>query len=248
MLSPTYEENNFIKRTIFSSQVDGESAIWQLINIYKNPAAVFRWIRAHRHTKGTWSRDDPGFFLLELLVILCISLFWFILPFTPYSMRCFFQSIISFVFIDFVFIGVLFASAVFLCLSKWGKSQSVSSHASDQDIEWKFCFDCFTNSFVAIIADIDFAFIVIYIIRKILFSVSKVFFAKVFLPNFLIFIAYTHFTILFVQCIQVLPFIKRMNFIIYCIPIFLFFMLSIAFSFPLFDIWMSIHFGVPLKK
>ena len=205
-------------------------------------------MRAHRHTKGAWSRDDPGFFLLELSIIIFISIFWFILPFTPYSMRCFFQSLISFVLIDFILLGIIFASLVCYCLNKWGKSQSVSSHASDQDVEWKFCFDCFTNSFVAIIADIDCAFIIVYILRKILISLNKVFFAKIFLPNFLFFIAYTHFTILFIQCIQVLPFIKRMNFIIYCVPLFLFFMLSIAFSFPLFDIWISLHFGNSNKK
>ena len=222
--------------------MDGETAVWQLLNMYQNPQAVFRWIRAHRHTKGAWSRDDPGFLILETLIITVVAIFWYIMPFTPYSLRCLIKSLLSFLVIDFFLQGVILASATYVSLTKWGKAQNIPSHFSDEAIEWKFCFDCFANSFVAIIVDIDISFIIVLIIRKVMSHLKKAYFARIFLPNFLIFIALTHFTILFIQCLQVMPFIKRMNYLIFCVPIFILFMISIAFSIPLFDLWFKCHF------
>lgn len=241
MLQVNFEEPNFLKKTFLTQQFDGESAMWQFVNMYKNPSSVFRWMRAHRHTKGSWARDDPGFIILEVVVILSIAVVWYILPFSPYSFRYFLKSIASFLLVDYVLMGILVSGLLYIYLNKWGKSQAVTPHAVDQDVEWRFCFDCFTNGFVAIIADIDIPFIIIFFYKTIVKRSTML--SNVFIPNFIIFIALAHFTILTVQCIQVLPFVKRMNYILFCLPLLVLFLFSIAASFSFLDVWSNYHLG-----
>lgn len=220
--------------------MDSESAAWQLMNVYLNPKAIHRFIRTHRHTKGHWSRDDPSFLILETSVIFLSALIWYLSPFTLYSFRSFFRILFTFIISDLYISGLIFATLVWLCLNHWGKAPR-TAHSTEQDVEWRFCFDVYCNAFTAIIIDVNLGMLLVRIFELI----SSNWFFRIFLPNLILAIGSLHFILLAVPCIMVLPFLKPIQMWIYLGSVVLLFFASVAFSIPFGQKWMIFHHVFP---
>ena len=238
ILPNSFEPESFVKRALSFANMDSESAVWQLVNSYMNPSALHRFIVTHRHTKGKWSRDDPGFLLIETAAIVCVAILWYFLPLTKYNLSVLIHSLISFVGIDFFLIGGIFSVIVWFVLNRFWKAPN-TYHTTEQDVEFRFCFDVFCNSFGTILIDINCGFIIMQSLR----SLTNNWFISIFLTNTLFTAALIHFVILAVPCILILPFINKFGIMPFVLPIVLCYVLSIIFSINFGDIWMSYHFG-----
>ena len=238
VLPNNFESESFVKRALSFANMDQESAVWQLVNSYVNPSALRRFIVTHRHTKGKWSRDDPGFILIETAAIVGIAFLWYFLPLTHYNFSTLFRALLTFVGFDFYIIGALFSVTIWFVLNRFWKAPS-SFHTPEQDVEFRFCFDVFCNSFVAFLVDIDFGFIIAQSLR----SLTTHWFVSIFLTNTLFAVAMIHFIILAVPCVLILPFINKFGIMPFILPVVIFYLISIVFSINFGNIWMSFHFG-----
>jgi hypothetical protein len=238
-LSSPFEPDSFIRRTFRLNNMDRESAIWQFTNMYLNPSSVRRMITTHKHAKGRWSRDDPSFLIIETLSLVAIAIFWYFLPFTPYRFAALFRSLLTFVAFDFYFVGICTTTILWVSLNRWRKGP-VGPRRTDEDVEWRFCFDVYCNSFLAIMVDIDVGFLFIFVISY--FSGS--WFARIFLPNLLLLIGGIHFVVLAVPLILVVPFIKKFGIVPFITPMLFLFLLSLLFSYEGGKRWLSFHFSV----
>ena len=238
ILPNNFEPQSFVKRALSFANMDSESAIWQLVNSYLNPSALHRFIVTHRHTKGKWGRDDPGFVLIETAAIACVALIWYFLPLTRYNLGTLVRSLLSFICFDFYIIGALFTTLLWFILNRFWKAPN-TYHTTEQDVEYRFCFDVFCNSFVAILVDIDCGFLVIQSLR----SFTQNWFVSIFLSNTLFAGALIHFVILCVPCILILPFLNKFGIMSFVFPIVILYIISIIFSINLGNYWMLFHFG-----
>jgi hypothetical protein len=235
-LPSRFEAEDFLQRFFHLHNMDRESAIWQFTNMYLNPSAVRRIITTHKHAKGRWSRDDPSFLIVETISLAAISLLWYLLPLTPYSITALFRSFFTFIGFDFYFLGVSVSTILWVCLNKWGKGP-LGPRRTDEDIEWTFCFDVYCNSFLAIIVDIDIGFVAV----SLLSALSSRWVFRVLLPNFVLLVGGIHFVILAVPLILVVPFVRKFGIVPFAAPIVVLFVLSLLFSVEGGRRWLSFH-------
>jgi hypothetical protein len=238
-LPSAFEPDAFFRRVFALNNMDRESAVWQFTNMYFNPSAVRRIIAQHKHAKGTWGRDDPAFLLIETGIMAGLALLWYILPFTPFSSMTLVRSLSTFVIFDFFILGLISSTLLWVLLNKWGKV-ALAAHRSDEDVEWRYCFDVFCNSFIAVIVDIDLGFIIVAILGLI----SKGWLVQVFIPNTLLFVGVVHFVLLAIPLILILPFVKKFGIGPPLIAVFVLYVISLLFSFEGGKRWISFHFSV----
>jgi hypothetical protein len=238
MLPINFEKESFVKRALSFANVDSESAVWQLYNAYTNPSALHRFIVTHRHTKGRWSRDDHGFVLIETAAIACTAVIWYFLPLTTYSIKTLVRALLSFVCFDFYIIGTIFTTIIWFVLNRFWKAPN-SFHTTEQDVEYRFCFDVFCNSFVSVLVDVNLGFILMQTLRKLIGG----WVVCVFLTNTFFTASMIHFVVLAVPNILILPFIKKFGIMSFIIPILVIYVISIIFSIDIGSIWMTFHFG-----
>lgn len=210
------------------NEYDKESSQWQFFKLLTSPEDVFRYIRSHRHECGFWARDNFNFAFLEIILITVLLLVWYIFPGFHLSLKLILLNEIQFVGFYFLIFGILSASIFSTFLNKFGLA-SRSYRESRQDVEWRFCFDAFCNGYVALIADFFFGYPIIYLVSLIFNN----YFFTLFLPNTLLCIAACHFLYLFVQTLNVLPFIKRLPTPIFFIPVIIIHLLSLVFGWPI---------------
>lgn len=233
-----FEPESFFKSVFSLHSMDKESAIWQFTSMYVKPAAVCRMITTHKHAKGRWSRDDPAFLLIEVGVLAAISLIWSILPMTPFSLGTIIRALSTFIIFDFFIIGGVLATIVWFCLNKWGKTK-LTAHHIDEDIEWRYCFDVYCNSFIAIIVDINIGFVMV----SILGMISNHWFFRVFLPDLVLLIGVVHFVVLAVPLILVIPYVNKFSIVPVVVPLLVMFLVAILFGFEGGNRWMHFHFA-----
>ena len=239
MSLPSRFEPDYFFRSMFAlNGMDRESAVWQLTNMYTNPAAVRRMITAHKHAKGRWSRDDPAFLLLEMGLIASTALVWYILPITPFSLATLVRGLFTLVGFDFLFLGVIFATCLWFSLNRWGKT-AVTAHHSTEDVEWRYCFDVYCNSFIAIIVDIDLGFVLVMILSHL----SNRWFFRVLLPNAVIFAGCLHFVFLAVPFTLVIPYVNKVGIMPFVVPLLVALLISLIFSIEGGTHWLHFHFS-----
>ena len=219
----------------FSSQwndYDKESPQWQFFKLLTKPEDVFRYIRSHRHENGHWARDNLKFALLEMILIFVLSFVLLILPGFQFSAENIFIAILQLIGINFIIFGLLASFLFTKFLNKFGLA-SRSYRESRQDVEFRFCFDAFCNGYTAIIADFLVGYPIIYLIGLV-FSNSLF---TLILPNTLLCFAGCHFLYLFIQTLNVLPFIKKLPYLLFWVPVILTYVLSMIFHWPIVRGW-----------
>lgn len=237
-LPSRFEPDNFFRSVFALNGMDRESAVWQLTNMYTNPAAVRRMITAHKHAKGRWSRDDPAFLLLEVGLVACVTLIWYLLPVTPLAPATLVRGLVTLIGFDFLFLGVVFATALWFTLNRWGKT-AVTAHHVPEDVEWRYCFDVYCNSFIAVIVDIDVGFLLVAILSHF----SQRWFFRVLLPNVLLFAGCVHFVLLAVPFTLVIPFVNKVGIMPFVVPLLVALLISLVFSVEGGKLWMRFHFS-----
>jgi hypothetical protein len=235
-LPSQFEPESFFRLVFPINTMDRESALWQFTKMYVRPSAVRRMITTHRGAKGHWSREDPSFLFIESLSIFAISILWYLFPSTSFHLSTLIRSLTTFLLIDFFTLGILSATVLWLCLNKWGKASG--AHHTDEDIEWKYCFDVYCNAYVAVLVDIDLGFLIVSVMSWI----SKSWFFRVFLPNTVLFIGAMHFVILAVPLILVIPYIKKFGIGIVAAPMFVGYVVALVGSFEGGKWWFQFHF------
>jgi hypothetical protein len=194
-------------------------------------------ITTHRGAKGHWSREDPSFLLIESAAISATAFIWYLFPATPFHLSTLFRGLSTFLLFDFLSIGVIVATVLWFCLNKWGKASG--AHRTDEDIEWRYCFDVYCNAYIAILVDIDLGFLLV----SVLSWISKGWFFRVLIPNTVILVGAIHFVILAVPLILVIPFIKKFGIGLATTPMFVLYLISLVGSFEGSRHWLQFHFA-----
>jgi hypothetical protein len=238
MLLPSpFEPELFFKRVFPLNTMDRESAVWQFTHMYFRPSAVRRMVTTHRGAKGHWSRDDPSFLLVESAAIAAAAALWYLSPATPFRLSTLLRALSTLLLFDFFSVGVVAATALWLCLNKWGKASG--AHRTDEDIEWRYCFDVYCNAYVAVLVDIDLGFLIV----PVLSWLSKGWLFRVFVPNTLLLIGGIHFAVLAVPLRLVIPFIRKFGIGIVAAPMFGLYVMSLVASFEGGRRWLLFHFA-----
>ncbi|OHT05411.1 hypothetical protein TRFO_26895 [Tritrichomonas foetus] len=219
------------------NEYDKESAQWQFVKLLTKPSDVFRYIRSHRHESGLWARNNYKFAGLEVVFILILSFIWYVFPKFHFSIHILITNLFQYIVRDYVLFGALTATLFSMFLNKFGLAVR-SYRESRQDVEWKFCFDAFCNGYVALIFDFFLGYPVIYLISLIFPN----WFFTLFLPNTLLCISACHFLYLFIQTLNVLPFIRRIPYVIFFVPVFFVYFLSLVFGWPMARMWILGNF------
>lgn len=228
--------NRKLSLDILLPGVDRESSLWQLTHIITQPSAVHRLIRTHRHTRGKWGRGDVAFLFLESLCVLGIGVLHFIL-FSIHTRKQFLKSILSFVAGDYLLAGVILSTICFIVLNKWGRTPP-TTHSAEQEVEWKYCLDVFCLAYTTFILDVDAPLTVLFCIQRFIAN----YFTQVFLPYLALCFGLCHFIYIFIPCIQVLPFVKKIPITPMLILPLLPFVISLIMAKPLKPLWCSWHF------
>ena len=219
------------------SEYDKESAQWQFYKILTHPDDLFRYIRSHRHECGFWARDNLKFSILEVIVLSALSFVWYIFPGFAFSLDVVVVSLLKFVIKDYILFGLATATLFSLFLNKFGLAIR-SNRESRQDVEWRFCFDAFCNGYAALILDFFAGYPILYAIGMIFPST----FFELLIPNTLLMIAACHFLYLFIQTLNVLPFIRRLSYPVFFVPVVLVYLLSLVFGWPIARGWILYNF------
>jgi hypothetical protein len=234
-LPSQFEPESFFRRVFPLNTMDRESAVWQFTNMYVRPSAVRRIITTHRGAKGRWSREDPSFLLVESAALAATAVLWYLFPGTPFRIATLARAIATFLLFDFFFVGLVAATALWLCLNRWGRASG--AHRADEEIEWRYCVDVFCNAYVAVIVDIDLGFLVVAALSW----VSKAWFVRVFLGNTVLLIGGIHFVILAVPLILTIRSVKKFGIGIVAAPMFALWLLSLLVSFEGGRRWLRFH-------
>lgn len=193
-----------IKRLFKSPKnLDFEIAMWDMVNLVFKPRKAFRSFYYQRQTKHKWARDDPSFFILQILLLTISSIIWSLAY--GRSLMGFLKMMINMIFIDFFFFGFLIATIFWVLLNRpWFKFKS----ALDSQVEWAYCFDVHCNAFLIILC-------LLYFLQFILLPIINLHeWVGLFIGNTLYCAALIHYFVLTFYGYSQLSFLKNINFIL----------------------------------
>lgn len=185
--------------------LDFETAIWEMVNLIWRPRRAFRSFYHQRHTKTQWARDDPSFFVLQVLLLVVSSLLWSLIyhgdPLSKIATRIF-----NMIFVDFLIFGMVMATIFWLILNReYFKFKS----ARNCQVEWAYCFDVHCNSFLIIL-------VALYYLQLLLLPVINYGnWIGIFVGNTLYCSTLAHYFIMTFYGYSQLPFLKNINFILF---------------------------------
>lgn len=145
----------YLRRVIHLRQVDWEFAVAQMICLCISPRKVYQFVDYHKQTKNTWARDDPGFVILLVLLMLGTSFSYSITFQIPFFSGYFILAILFPSLLYFIS-GIILAT-VGCALARYHsrfdvfryhrqQSTSFPQPATDiEPLEWTYCFDIHSN-------------------------------------------------------------------------------------------------------
>jgi len=145
--STTPNVSEYVWRVFNISQMDFQFAYSQMVDLLRTPSEVYKTTSIRKQIKNQWSRDDPAFVVLQMLLMLFACLSWLI-GFGAQSLFHAVSIVIGGIFIQFLLVGAVIATAV-----RWYANRAmrvVRLHAIDQQIEWLYSFDIHCNSFFSV--------------------------------------------------------------------------------------------------
>ncbi|KOG98347.1 Gmh1p [Saccharomyces eubayanus] len=195
--------------------LDLETASWEMFHLILHPRKAYRSIYYQRQTKNQWARDDPSFFIFQIVLISISSVIWSIYNsgFNNENGNMgffgiighFFKSLIMMVFLDFFIFGFVMATIFYFLLNR-----SYFKFKSSQNtvVEWAYCFDVHCNSFLIIL-------LCLYFIQFLLLPIINLQnWISLLIGNSLYCFAIGHYFILTFYGYNQLPFLKNLNFIL----------------------------------
>lgn len=194
-----------IKRLFKSPKaLDFETATWEMFNLVFKPRKAFRSFYYQRQTKHKWARDDPSFFILQIMLLSLSSIVWSVVY--GHSFFGFIKMMINMVFVDFFFFGFAMATIFWLILNqKLFKFRS----AQESQVEWAYCFDVHCNAYLII-------WCLLYFLQFLLLPLINLHkWIGIFIGNTLYCTAFAHYFVLTFYGYSQLPFLKNINFILF---------------------------------
>lgn len=218
--------------------VDKESVLWQFSALIQKPRNAFKYFASRRHEKGLWPRGHFRFVIFEHVLLFALSLIYYVFPDFHFSGSSIFWNFMTFVILDFIVLDCLVSSVIYVYLNKWGLAER-SYRESRQDVDWIFCLDAFCNGCAAMICDFMGGYVIIHTLELLFKDMS---FFTVFLPNTLFFAGIWHSVYLFIETLNVLPFIKKLNYVYFVVPLICFYILSVILGWKLPHKWLALHY------
>lgn len=197
-----------VKRFFKPPTLDFETALWEMLNLIREPKRVYRSLHYHKQTKNRWARDDPSFVIL-LAVLLTISAVLWGLVYSP-GVLSIINLVIYMVFIDFFLIGAVVSSIGWVLANKLFKKKDAYGRVVqyEEDIEWAFCFDTHCNSFLGI-------WISLYLVQFILLPALRMDnWLGLFMGNTLYFVSISYYFVMTFYGYSAIPFLENTQFIL----------------------------------
>ncbi|CCD23547.1 Gmh1p NDAI_0B05140 [Naumovozyma dairenensis CBS 421] len=218
----TFSNNNripiVIKRLFKTPKnLDFETATWEMFHLIFKPRKAFRSFYYQHQTKNQWARDDPSFFLLQILLLSITSIAWSIAYGRSFMGFC--KLLFNMIFIDFFLLGFIISTMFWFILNRpffqfklmtnndYYNSNNVNN-STRPSIEWGYCFDVHCDAFLVIL-------LLLYFLQFLLLPIINLhnWFALI-VGNSLYCFAIGHYFILTFYGYSQLPFLKNINFIL----------------------------------
>ncbi|AMD19360.1 HBR459Wp [Eremothecium sinecaudum] len=136
-----------IKRLFKSPRnLDFETAMWEMINLIFKPRKAFRSSYYRRQIKHRLSRDDPSFFILQIILLSVSSTVWSIQY--GHSFMEFVRIMLNMIVVDFFLFGFAMATMFWIVLNR---SNFKFKSAKQSQVEWAYCFDVHCDAFLIIL-------------------------------------------------------------------------------------------------
>uniref|UniRef100_A0A061QTX7 Unc-50 family protein n=2 Tax=Tetraselmis sp. GSL018 TaxID=582737 RepID=A0A061QTX7_9CHLO len=135
----------YLRRLVKPSQMDFEYCFWLMLQLCISPKTAYKSTTYHKKTKNQWARDDPAF-VCVCCILLAISASAYCITFGD----GFWSSLLtmaSCVFVDFLLVGCLIATAGWFISNRFLRKKQMHSHAVEQHVEWLYAFDIHCNSY-----------------------------------------------------------------------------------------------------
>jgi len=146
---------DYLRRALRLSQMDFESASWQMVTLCIDPKRVYKQTTYHKQTKNQWARDDPAFTVLCLVFLLVAAVAYTVAFRAPFP-GAFLRIVLGAVIFDFGIVGCVIATITWTIANKYLRVRAL--HSVDQEVEWLYAFDIHCNSFFPL-------FLLLYVIH-----------------------------------------------------------------------------------
>ena len=107
----------YIRRMLKWKQMDLEYTFWQMYLMCVNPKVVYRHTQYRKQTKNRWARDDPAFVAVTCVMIAIITTLY--CAFYAHSAAAASSIVFRVVFVDFIGVGALIATAYWLVSNRF---------------------------------------------------------------------------------------------------------------------------------
>ena len=155
----------FVRRIVDYREIDLQLTLSQFRNLLFDPKAVFKSATFHHQTQGRWARDDPGFLVIEVALVVFAAVAYF-LALEPFSILGFLMTIVWTLVHFFAVASLVATVGMWLANTYMTPAQgsaepstapsSASSLAASpapaptsarQRVEWWYCFDVHCDGF-----------------------------------------------------------------------------------------------------
>ncbi|AAS53444.1 AFR073Cp [Eremothecium gossypii ATCC 10895] len=203
-------------RRLFKSprNLDFEAAMWEMVHLIFKPRKAFRSAYYQRQIKHRLSRDDPSFFILQVILLIATSLTWSIGY--GHTFSGFLKMMINMILVDFFLLGFTMATFFWVLLNR---PQLKFRSAQDSTVEWAYCFDIHCDAFLII-------WVLLYFLQFLLLPVINLHrWIGLFVGNTLYCAAIGYYFVLTFYGYSQLSFLKNVNFILlpslFCVILYL---------------------------
>jgi len=135
---------DYLRRAVRVSQMDLESASWQMVTLCLDPKRVYKQTTYHKQTKNQWARDDPAFTVLCLVFLIVAAVAYTVAFRVPFP-GTFLRIVLGVVVFDFGVVGCVLATVTWTVANKYLRVRAL--HSVDQEVEWMYAVDIHCNSF-----------------------------------------------------------------------------------------------------
>ncbi|KAH3760813.1 hypothetical protein Pelo_7377C [Pelomyxa schiedti] len=183
--------------------MDLEYTTWIMFYLVVYPRKVAKITSWHKVTKHQWARDDPGFVVIQVALLLVSSLAWGVAISKP-GFAPFARLICWSLFVDYLLAGAIFASISWFLCNKFLVTDGI--HRTEQKVEWLYAFDVHCNAFFL-------EFLVVHVLQFFLLPllVSRSFLSTI-LANSIYAFGYLYYLYITFLGYQVLPFLHNVEY------------------------------------
>jgi hypothetical protein len=145
IVGPHMSFADYFGRMLRYSQMDFDYTFAQMVYLCLSPSKVYQLTQYRKRTKGTWSRDDPCFIVVQAFFLamagwgygICFGETWWA------QLRSF----AYFFFLHFAVLGLVVSGLCLLVADRYLRKKSASVHSASQPMEYLYAFDVHCNAF-----------------------------------------------------------------------------------------------------